>query len=185
LKDNTSGALYTYISPQPDSGQRPFFHFDSVVPDRTYSVAIRARNGEGRKSALSAYTTPLSVPKPKIRYLQVEGKSYFFEPTAVRIHQQNVAGDTSVDFGQGNIIKLNISAAGTSMISPINIQSGATYLIYLLRTANSATINFSTDFKWPDGEAPDITTDNGGVDVVSAFAINTGTLYAVAVNNMS
>jgi predicted phage tail protein len=185
LKESVSGALYTYLVPQPDSGSRPFFHFDSVIPDRTYSVALRARDGTGRKSALSAYSSGVFVPKPKIRYLQVEGRSYFFEPTNVRVHQQNVTADTSVFFDSGNIIRLNISAAGTSTITPVNIVSGATYLIWLQRTSNAATINFSSEFKWPDGEQPDLTTDAGAVDVISAFAINTGTLYAVAVNNLA
>jgi predicted phage tail protein len=185
LKDNTSGALYTYLVPQPDSGQKPFFHIDSVVPDRTYSAAVRARNGEGRKSPLSAYAGSLYVPKPTIRYLQVEGRSYFFEPTSVRLSQQTVNGSQNIDFGQGNIIRLNLNNAGTAVLSPSNIISGATYLIYLYRQANSGPVNFSSNFKWPDGEAPDISTSVGMVDVVSAFAIDSGNLYAVAVNNMS
>ncbi len=182
---DTSGNNYDYLVPQPESGQMPFFHFDSVIPDRTYSAAIRARNGEGRKSPLSAYTTGVTVPKPKIRFLQVEGKSFFWEPTYVRLSNQDVIGSQDIDFGQGNIIKLNLSNASAATLTPINIQSGSTYLIYVYRQSSAGTVNFASTFKWPEGEAPDISTAGGAVDVISAFAIDSGNLYAVAVNNMS
>lgn len=181
---NNSGEKYDYIISQTPSGEDPFFHFDSVIPDRTYQVAVKSRNGEGRMSSLSAYTGGVFVPKPKIRYLQVEGKSYFFEPTAVRLSTQGVSGNQTIDFGQGNIMRVNLTNSATATVSPINIQSGATYLMYVYRQANAGDVIFN-NFKWPDGEAPEFTTDAGAVDVISAFAIDSGNLYAVAVNNMS
>ncbi len=184
LKDN-SGSLYQYAVGQTESGEKPFFHFDSLVPDRTYQFAVKARSIDGRRSNLSAYSTGLFIPKPKIRFLQVEGKSFFWEPTYVRISQQTVNGTQNIDFGEGNIIKLNLNAPSASVLTPINIQSGSTYLIYLFRQSNAGTINFAGNVKWPDGEAPDISTAASSVDVISAFAIDSGNLYAVAVNNMS
>lgn len=184
LQDN-SGNQYDYMVGQPDSGINPFFHFDTVIPDRTYQFAIRARNGEGRKTPLSPFSTGVTVPKPKIRYLQVEGRSYFFEPTSVRLSEQTVNGSQDIDFGQGNIIRLNLNNAGSALLNPVNIVSGATYLVYLYRQANSGPINFASNVKWPDASSPDVSTTVGSVDVMSAFAIDTGNLYAVAVNNMS
>jgi hypothetical protein len=184
LKDD-SGNNYDYMVGQTASGHDPYFHFDSVIPDRTYQVAVQSRNSEGRKSALSAYTVGTFVPKPKIRFLQVEGKSYFFEPTYVSVSEQNVVGTQNVDFSKGNIMKLNLTNSSLATVSAINIQSGSTYLIYVYRNANNGDVRFSSQFKWPDGEPPEISTSPGAVDVISAFAINSDSLYAVAVNNMS
>ncbi len=181
---DSSGNKYDYMISQPDSGTNPYFHFDTVIPDRDYSFAIQGRNSEGRKTALTPFSPSVHVPKPKIRYLQVEGRSYFFEPTAVRMSEQNVVGTQNIDFGQGNIIKLNLTNTSTATLTPINIVSGSTYLVYLLRQSSNGAINFAGNFKWPDATAPDISTDVGAVDVVSAFAIDTGNLYAVGVNNM-
>lgn len=185
LLQDTSGNQYDYLVGQPDSGVKPFYHFDSVIPDRTYSFAVRTRAGDGRKSALTAFSAGVTVPKPKIRYLQVEGRSYFFEPTSVRLSEQNVVGTQTIDFGAGNIVRLNLQNASAATLTPINIVSGATYLLYLYRQSNNGAINFAGNVKWPDADAPDVSTSLGSVDVVSAFAIDTGNLYAVAVNNMS
>lgn len=184
LTDN-SGNKYNYVVPQSESGQKPFFHFDSIVPDRTYQAQVRGRNGEGRTTALSALTAGVTVPKPKIRFLQVEGKSYFFEPTYVRLSQQNVASSMNVDYGQGNIIRLNMTHGGTAILGAQNIQSGSTYLMYLYRQANAGSVSFSSNYKWPDGEPPEISTSVGAVDVISAFAIDSNNLYCVTSNNFS
>jgi len=184
LTDN-SGARYNYVVPQSPSGTKPYFHFDSVVPDRTYQAQVRGRNGEGRTTALSALTAGVTVGKPKIRFLQVEGKSYFFEPTYVRMSNQNVSASMNVDYGQGNIIRLNMTHGGTAVLGAQNIQSGSTYLVYLYRQANAGGVTFSSNYKWPDGEPPDISTSVGAVDVISAFAIDSNNLYCVTSNNFS
>lgn len=183
LRDN-EGALYTYLVPHPESG-KAFYHIDSVVPDKSYSAAIQVRDGEGRKSVLSAYTYPTYVPKPVIKYLQVEGRSYFFEPTSVKMSHQAMSSSQDIDFGRSNIIRVDLTNYSTATITPVNIISGATYLLYLYRQAGAGAVKFSSAFKWPDGDIPDLSTTAGGVDVISSFAINSGVLYSVAVNNMS
>ena len=183
LKDNEN-MQYTYLVPQPDAGN-VFYHVDSVVPDKSYQAAIQIRDGDGRKSAISSYCDPVNVPKPILKYLQVEGRSYFFEPTSVRIAQQTANGSQSIDFSKGNIIRVNLTNSSAATLSPVNIISGATYLLYLHRESNAGAVSFSSAFKWPDGDAPDISTSAGAVDVISSFAIDSQTLYSVAVNNMS
>lgn len=73
----------------------------------------------------------------------------------------------NTDCSLNNVFTLSL-AHNATLANPTNKATGATYLWIVAQTAGSNTLSYGTDFTWPGGAAPTLSTAAGAVDVICA-----------------
>lgn len=82
----------------------------------------------------------------------------------------------TVNFATGNIQQLSLaSASGDVTLTLSNPESGGTYKIWITQGATARNITWPASVKWPQAQAPILSTANGGVDLVELYY--TGSVY--------
>lgn len=84
------------------------------------------------------------------------------------------------------VAKLTRNISGTAqMADPTNMQSGSTYILQVTKgSANTATLTFTSAYRWPGSTAPTLTTTSGAVDIFTFLCISS-VMYGTYVQNYS
>lgn len=170
---DSSGMDYHFNVVQTPSGEDPKYVWTSPVPDRDYEFRLRGYSSDGRKDIWTPYSSPVTVPKNRIRFLHVEGKSRFQDVTYVDVESNTIGGAVNLDCSLSNIFVLSLSSSVT--LTPTNTQVGATYLFIV--NGSSQEVNFSSDWYFPSSQSVPITVD--GTSIISAECHTSGSLHAV------
>ncbi len=128
------------------------------VPAIDFSGRVRGIDTFGASTSWSSYSNVVSVPEPVIKYLEVNGSGRFFGHTSTEIFKSGITttqfGSVDLDFGVSNLIHLRINNTGVVTINPTNIVSGAMYNLKIERVAGTGTIEWDTEFSWPNSVSP-------------------------------
>lgn len=81
------------------------------------------------------------------------------------------AGTTqTVDFNLGNIQKLDMgSASGNITLTFSNPIEGGYYRLFVIQAATPRTLTFPATVKWPQAQAPILSTANDAIDVIEFY----------------
>jgi hypothetical protein len=120
-------------------------------------------------------------------------KDYTTYVENLRIYRQSISGNYdngsqstgySLNWDNGNIQKLTLT--GNLAFSATNISDGATYVLKLVQdgSGNRTATWTSSQFKFPNGTAPTLSTGANDVDIITFVAMD-GVLYGVAQKNFS
>lgn len=84
------------------------------------------------------------------------------------------------------VAKLTRAISGTAQMSdPTNMVNGNTYILWVQKaSANTATLTFTSSYRWPGSTAPILTTTSGAVDIFT-FVCITSVMYGTFVQNYS
>ena len=90
----------------------------------------------------------------------------------------------NLNWDNGNIQKLTLT--GNLAFSATNISDGTTYILKLVQdgSGNRTATWTSSQFEWPNGTAPTLSTGANDVDIITFVAMD-GVLYGVAQKNFS
>ena len=70
-----------------------------------------------------------------------------------------------------------------TLSNPTNIKEGATYILYIIQDATGGrTLSFGTNYKFPNGVAPILTTNANAVDILTCVS-RAGLLHCVLSKN--
>ena len=100
----------------------------------------------------------------------------------------SIASNTaSLDFNAGNLFTLTlVSGSIPTFINPTNIKAGQTISLVVTQAATlSGSLAFPTTFKFPYGFSYTSSVTSSAVDVLTFVTVNTSTIYASAVKNLS
>jgi len=76
----------------------------------------------------------------------------------------------TVNFDDGNTQKISLSSAtGNVTITLTNPQTGALYRVFLTQGATARDIVWPASIKWPQAQAPILSTTNGAIDIVELY----------------
>jgi len=76
----------------------------------------------------------------------------------------------TVDFDNGNTQKLSLaSASGNVTLTFSNPQTGALYRVFVIQGATPRSLVFPASVKWPQGQAPILSTANGSIDILEFY----------------
>lgn len=76
----------------------------------------------------------------------------------------------TVDLNNGNTQKLSVaSASGNVTLTISNPQEGALYRLFIIQGATPREIVWPASVKWPQGQAPILSTANGSIDIVELY----------------
>lgn len=107
--------------------------------------------------------------------------------------QQGFAAATLTDASAINwnltsqqVAKLTRNISGTGQIQdPTNMQSGNTYILQVTKgSANTATLTWTSAYRWPSSTAPVLTTSSGAVDIFT-FVCIASVMYGAYTQNYS
>ena len=76
-----------------------------------------------------------------------------------------------------------LSLAQDTSISCVNARVGGSYMLVLAQVTGSHLVTWPTFLLWPASAVPVLTTTASASDVITTFAIKTGTLYGTATLN--
>lgn len=81
------------------------------------------------------------------------------------------AGTTqTVSFDDGNAQKVSLaSASGNVTLTLNNPQAGAHYKLFIIQGASPLSVVWPANMKWPQAQAPILSTSSGAVDIVDLF----------------
>ena len=120
-------------------------------------------------------------------------KDYTTYVENLRIYRQSISGNYdngsqstgyNLDWDNGNIQKITLT--GNLAFSATNINDGTTYILKLVQdgSGNRTATWTSSEFKFPNGTAPTLSTGANDVDIITFVAMD-GVLYGVAQKNFS
>lgn len=76
----------------------------------------------------------------------------------------------TVDFNNGNIQKLSLSSAtGDVTLTLSNPNQGALYTLFVTQGATPYNLVFPGNVKWPQGQAPILSSTNGAIDKIMLY----------------
>ncbi len=76
----------------------------------------------------------------------------------------------TVNFNLGNVQKLDTgSASGDVTLTFSNPSTGGTYTLFIIQGVTSRLITFPATVKWPQGQAPILSTANGSIDKITFY----------------
>jgi hypothetical protein len=76
----------------------------------------------------------------------------------------------TIDWDTGNNQKLNLgSASGDVTVTLSNPQTGGMYRVFLIQGATPRNVLWPASVKWPQGQAPILSTTNGAIDIVELY----------------
>lgn len=76
----------------------------------------------------------------------------------------------TVDFDNGNTQKLSLaSASGDVTLTLSNPQTGALYRLFVIQGATARLLTWPASVKWPQGQAPILSSSNGAIDIVELY----------------
>lgn len=82
----------------------------------------------------------------------------------------------TIDFANGNIQFLDLSSAsGNVTLTLSNPTAGAMYLVWVTQGVTARNLTFPGTVKWPQAQAPILSTTNGAVDLLVLYY--TGSVY--------
>ena len=89
------------------------------------------------------------------------------------------------DWDSGNVQTMELSGA-TTINNPSNIEVGATYIIILKQDAEGThTVSWGSQYKFPAGTAPTITTTANKADVITLIAYSSTVLMCTSVQDFA
>ena len=81
------------------------------------------------------------------------------------------------DWDSGNVQTMELTGA-TTINNPSNIEVGATYIIILKQDAEGThTVSWGSQYKFPAGNAPTITTTANKADVITLIAYSLSLIH--------
>jgi hypothetical protein len=76
----------------------------------------------------------------------------------------------TVDLDNGNTQKLSLaSASGNVTVTITNPQTGGLYRLFVIQGATARQIVWPASVKWPQAQAPILSTANGSIDIVELY----------------
>lgn len=76
----------------------------------------------------------------------------------------------TVDWELGSVENLTLaSASGTVSLTLSNPLSGGIYKLFIIQGATPREVTWPASVKWPQGQAPILSTANGSVDIVNLY----------------
>lgn len=91
----------------------------------------------------------------------------------------------ATDATASNVFKLSLEAGQSDTLSnPTGLVAGGQYQWITSQNASASTLAYGSDFKWPSGVAPTVTTSSGAIDVISCTADTTSTLRCTFVGDV-
>ena len=89
------------------------------------------------------------------------------------------------DWDSGNVQTMELTGA-TTINNPSNIEVGATYIIILKQDAEGThTVSWGSQYKFPAGQAPTITTTANKADVITLIAYSSTVLMCTSVQDFA
>lgn len=84
------------------------------------------------------------------------------------------------------VARLTRNISGTAQLSdPTNMQNGNTYILHVTKgSANTATLTFTSAYRWPGSTAPTLTATSGAVDIFT-FVCIASVMYGSYTQNYS
>jgi hypothetical protein len=94
-----------------------------------------------------------------------------------------VSGTIVLDFSGANNFEFTLASSGylATPLLPSGGQSGAIVIRQILQ--GSGILSYSSEWKFPDGTKPELTTASSGVDVLSYYCASTSEIFTAAVKN--
>lgn len=137
--------------------------------------AYRATDGSFYTWLASEYDTDMSEGSPPhavVDYsdFQVVGR---VGPDYFGVTLSESGGN--VDWDLDDAVVATVTLTGDWQLNnPSNKEANRTYLLFVIQDgAGGHTLTFDTDFKWPGGTAPTITSGAGAVDVITFLSDGT------------
>lgn len=76
----------------------------------------------------------------------------------------------TVDWDNGSIQKMTLaSATGTVSLTLSNPLSGGIYKFFIIQGATPRSVTWPASVKWPQAQAPILSTSNGAVDIIELY----------------
>lgn len=104
------------------------------------------------------------------------------------VEHGNVSTDLTIDLADG-VVHVATLAGNVTVAKPKNLKAGRTFILVLIQDGTgSRTVSWDAIFKWPAGEAPELSTDPGSIDIVTCVSLEiseTLGLYSVAQMNFA
>lgn len=116
-------------------------------------------SGDGNQLITSSFT-------PNCVTGDVLSKNIFFHQYLM----SPIVTTQTVDFNNGNIQKLDLSGAiGDITLTFNNASAGGIYLLCPMQGAVPTNLIFPANVKWPQGQAPILSTHNGAFDKITLY----------------
>lgn len=107
---------------------------------------------------------------------------------------QNLIGDTPTDLTDGASVAWDVDDSHVAFLTlegnrtletPTSMQRGGTYILVVTQDATGGrTLAYSSDFKFPGGSAPVLSTSAGAIDILT-FVSDGTSLYGAIQNDFS
>lgn len=144
----------------PTSGTR---NWASTLYSTTWTKISQHRHtggGDGNQLITASYATN-SITSAKLAKNIALAQAATLTP---------VGTTQTVDLDLGNTQKVNLgSATGNVTLTLSNPQAGGLYRLFLIQGATARDIVWPASFKWPQGQAPILSTVSGSVDIVEMY----------------
>ena len=76
----------------------------------------------------------------------------------------------TIDWDAGSVEKMTLaSASGTVSITLSNPLAGGIYKLFIIQGATPRTVTWPASVKWPQGQAPILSTANGSIDIIELY----------------
>ncbi len=127
-------------------------------------------SGDGNKMVTSSYTD-LSVTSAKIANNTIVKLNLSKNLALTQAATLSPSGTTqTVDWSNGNWQKLSLaSASGNVTVTLSNPIEGALYKLFVIQGAAPLDIVWPASVKWPQGQAPILSTGASEVDIVTIY----------------
>ena len=93
------------------------------------------------------------------------------------------SGTATADMDDGNNFKITLSE-NTTLANPTNVDEGQSGVIFITQDSTDRTLAFGSNFKFPGGTAPTVSTGSGTVDALVYTARSSSALVCQYLNNV-
>lgn len=154
----------------PTSGTR---NWAATLYSTTWTKISQHRHtgsGDGAQLITSSISDG-AITTPKLADLNVtSGKLALNIALAQAATVTPTATTQTVNFDLGNTQKINLgSATGDVTVTLSNAQTGGLYRIFAIQGATARNLLWPASVKWPQGQAPILSTGNGDIDVIELY----------------
>lgn len=147
-----------------------------IVLDGDHDIAVLFYYGS---SVYGAYSLGREQLSEFAGNLKVNGQAYS------ALNTLTDAATVATDCDLGNVHKVTLGGNRT-LGNPTNVIAGATYSWILIQDGTGGrTLSYGSNFLFADGTAPDLSTDAGAIDVITAIALSSTQLLTGSLLNFS
>ena len=154
----------------PTSGTR---NWAATLYSTTWTKISQHRHtgsGDGAQLITSSISDG-AITTPKIADLNVTSGKLALNIALAQAATVTPTGTAqTIDWDLGVTAKINLgSATGNVTITLADGQTGGLYRLFLIQGATARTVVWPASVKWPQGQAPILSTSNGDIDIVELY----------------